>query len=128
MGHPDGAHTHGGGGGDLIYVLLVLGALALAGPILAAVAELVHLVLIVVAVAGGVAAVGLVAFIAFRLRHRATEPARLVYRAHPVAQRRSQALPEPRPAIERPAEVHLHLHGLSAAEIAAIIRHGQEPS
>ena len=31
-------------------------------------------------------------------------------------------LPGPRPAIERPHEVHLHLHGASTEDVAAIIR------
>jgi len=39
----------------------------------------------------------------------------------------AQPLPQPRPAIERVPEVHLHLHGLSPAEIAAIIKHAQGP-
>lgn len=35
-------------------------------------------------------------------------------------------LPEPRPAIERPPEVHLHLHGVSAEDIAAILRRQED--
>ena len=124
MGIPDGAHTHGSGSGIGAAVLAVVAA-ALAVKVLpvvaGAVAELVHLVLIVAAVLAGIAAAAGAAYAAFRLRHRATEPARLVYRAHPVAQRRSQALPEPRPALERPQEVHLHLHGISAEDVAAIV-------
>jgi hypothetical protein len=43
MGHPDGAHTHGGGSSGLGELLVILLAVALLGPALAAaVAELVH--------------------------------------------------------------------------------------
>ena len=63
---------------------------------------------------------GLVAFVVYRVRHRGALPARTVYSLPPVAQRPAQALPATRPAIERPQEVHLHLHGISAEEIAGI--------
>jgi len=40
----------------------------------------------------------------------------------PARARPSQALPAPQqPAIGRPAEVHLHFHGIDAAEVAAIL-------
>jgi hypothetical protein len=38
---------------------------------------------------------------------------------------RAQPLLEQRPAIERAPEVHLHLHGVSAQDVAAIIRQQQ---
>jgi hypothetical protein len=42
---------------------------------------------------------------------------------HPLpAVARAAPLPKPRPSIERPA-VHLHFHGVSAEDIAAIVRH-----
>jgi hypothetical protein len=136
MGHPDGAHTHGGGSSGLGTAVLALVGAALAVKVLPvvldAVAELVRLVLIVVAVLAGVAAAGGVAYIALRVRHRATEPARRVYRAAPVAPPRVRALPEPRPAIEAPrpeVHVHHHWHGVDAADVAAIIReHGTPPA
>jgi hypothetical protein len=34
-------------------------------------------------------------------------------------------VPEPRPAIERRPDIHLHLHGVSVEDIAAIIRQQQ---
>jgi hypothetical protein len=125
MGHPDGAHTHGSGGSGLGEVLVILLAVALLGPaIAAAVAELVHLVLIVVAVLAGLAAVGVVALAAYRV-HR--------WRAGGTLQR---SLPAPpwRPAVQAPREpppaieqhVHHHWHDVSAAEVAAIIRAQQE--
>jgi hypothetical protein len=39
----------------------------------------------------------------------------------PQAVRAAQPLPSERPAIEHPTEVHLHLHGVSAEEVAAIL-------
>ena len=45
----------------------------------------------------------------------------------PELARAAQAMPEPRPVLERPQEVHLDLHGVSAEDIAAIIqRKGRE--
>jgi hypothetical protein len=114
MGHPDGAHTHGSGGGGLGEVLVILLAVALLGPaIAAAVAELVHLVLIVVAVLAGIAATGVVALAAFHVhRWRAGGTVQRSLPA-PTAVRALQAPREPPPAIERPQEVHLHLHGVT---------------
>jgi hypothetical protein len=40
--------------------------------------------------------------------------------------RAAQPLPRPRAAIERPHEAHLHLHGVSAEDIAAIIARQQK--
>jgi hypothetical protein len=120
MGHPDGAHTHGSGGSRLGEVLAILLAVALLGPaVAAAVAELVQVLLIVAAVLAGVGAVGLAAFIAVRVRRGAstrTLRARVVPPARPA-----QPLPPAQPAIERPQEIHLHLHGVSAEDIVAIL-------
>ena len=50
----------------------------------------------------------------------------------PMAQRAAQALPAPQqstaalPAPERPAELHLHFHGLTAEEAAAVLRRAIE--
>jgi hypothetical protein len=73
MGHPDGAHTHGSGGGSGIgtAVLVILGAalaVNLAGPVAAAAGELLHIVMIAAGVILGVGAAGLVALGAWRLR------------------------------------------------------------
>jgi hypothetical protein len=47
MGIPDGAHTHGSGGSGLGQVVLILLAVALLGPPVAAAAiELIHLLVI----------------------------------------------------------------------------------
>jgi hypothetical protein len=130
MGHPDGAHVHGSGGGGLgTAVLVVLAAAAvvkLAGPVVAAVGELVHLALIVAGVIVGVGAIGLVGVLTWRWRRPRLDAARA---RPPLARklvRAAQPLPGPRPAIERPQEVHLHLHGVSAEDVAAIVeRHRQ---
>jgi hypothetical protein len=123
MGHPDGAHTHGGGGFDPMPILIVLGAAAIAGPVLAAVGELVHILLIVAAVLAGVAAVGLVAFIAYRVRHRRSLPVAARVLPPPVRARAAQPLPEPRSALGQAPQVHVHhhWHGVDAEDVAAII-------
>jgi hypothetical protein len=65
--------------------------------------------------------VGLAAVIAFRVhRWRAGGTTRVSLPAPTVA-RAVQAPTEPPPAIERPQEVHLHLHGVTPADIAAIL-------
>jgi hypothetical protein len=93
-----------------------------------AVAELVRVILIVAGVILAVGAAGLVGLLAFRMRHRLAGAARVmppnpgaVSPLHGVA-RAAQPLPPLRPALERPQEVHLHLHGVSAEGIAAILR------
>ena len=127
MGHPDGAHTHGSGGFDPMPLLIVIGAIVLAGPILAAVAELIHILLIVLAVLAGLAVAGVVALAAFHVHGwRAGGTAGRSLPAPPW-QQAVQAPREPRPAIERPIEQHVHFHGLTAEDVAAIIeRHRQD--
>ena len=131
MGIPDGAHTHGSGGSGLgMAVLVVLGAalaVRLAGPVLAA-AEVVYVLGIVVAVIVGGAAVALMVALASRWRRRRLDAARAEVPAAHLPLRAAQPLPPSRHAIERPREVHLHLHGVSAAELAAIIRQQREES
>lgn len=150
MGHghgPDGAHTHGSGGSGLGGLLLVILGLALvasiAGPVAAAVAELVRVVLIALAVIAGAGVLGLAGVVAYRLRERATD--RAIWDGPPpaVLQAHAEPLPAPPqpsppalpaaalPATERPAGLHLHFHGLTADEAAAIVRqsrlvHGTE--
>ena len=127
MGHPDGAHTHGSGGFDPMPILIIIGAIAVAGPVAAAAVELLHILLIAVVVILSLGAVGLAAVIAYRVhRSRAGGTTRVSLPA-PTAARAVQAPREPRPAIERPQEVHLHLHGVSAEEIAAILRRQDQP-
>ena len=93
---------------------------AIARPVAAAVAELVHILLIIAAVLLGLAFVALVGFVAYRLRHRRNLPG--AARAIPPA-RAAQPLPMPRPAIGHAREVHVHhhWHGVSAEDVAAIL-------
>jgi hypothetical protein len=124
MGHPDGAHTHGSGGSGLGTAVLVVLAAALAvkaAPVaLAAIAELLHMVLILAAGIVGLGAVGLVGLLACRWRCTRLDAARTVTQRAPASVRAAQPLPEPRPAVERAPEVHLH--GITAEDVAAILR------
>jgi hypothetical protein len=128
--------TDGGGGGGLgVAVLVLLGAalaVKLAGPVVAAVAELVQVLLITAVVILGLAAVALVAFVAYRVRlGRPKSAARVIASppgmaraARPLpAPQPTRALPEPQPAIERAPEVHVHhhWHSVSAEDVEAIL-------
>jgi len=117
--------TGGGGSGllELVAAIIVIAVVAsVAGPVVAAVGELVHILLIAVAVIGGLAAVGLVAFIAYLVRHRRSVSG-AARAAHPPALvRAARPLPPPRQAIERAPEVHLHFHGVTAEDVAAILQ------
>ena len=109
-------------------VLVVLGAafaMRLAGPVLAAAAEVVYVVGIVVAATAGGAAVAFMVAQAWRWRRRRLDAARAEVLTALLPLRAAQPLPHSRRAIGRPRQVHLHLHGVSAAELAAIIRQQQ---
>jgi hypothetical protein len=120
MGHPDGAHTHGSGGFDPMRILIIIGALLVGPAVAAAVAELLHLLVLVLVALAAVVGVALVAFGAWRLRQTRQEPARALYRVTPAPPKQSPLPTGPRPAIEQRA-IHLHLHGVSAEDLAAII-------
>jgi len=133
MGIPDGAHIHGSGGSGLgTAVLVILGAalaVKLAAPVVAAAAELVHVLLVIVVVVLAVGAVGLVALLAWRWRHRRPDAARAIA-VPPYVARAARPLPEPpRPAIEQAPQVHVHhhWHGVSAEDVATILRQPQLP-
>jgi hypothetical protein len=96
-------------------------AVKLAGPMVAAVGELLHIVLIVAAVIVGAGAAGLVGLLAWRWRRWRSDAARTESPRALAPVRAAQPLAEPRRAIERAPEVHLHLHGVSAKDIAAIL-------
>ena len=118
----------------MLVVLAAALAVKLAGPVLAAVSELLQMVLIAAAVIVGIGAAGVVGLLTCRWRrHRRTDAARAtlphpgaVTPLHGVA-RAAPPLPKPRPAIERPPEVHLHLHGITAEDLAAILRSEDGP-
>jgi hypothetical protein len=79
MGIPDGAHTHGHGGSGLGGLVVILLAVALLGPaVAAAVAELLHLLVIAAVAVAAVAGVGLVAAGGWRLRSGRQDMARVV--------------------------------------------------
>jgi hypothetical protein len=131
MGHPDGAHTHGSGGGSCLgaALLVILGAALFinAAPVLlGAAAELLHVFLIVAGVVVGTGAAGVVGLLIWRWRRKRLTAARaghaLQGAVHPLpaVARAAQPLPKRRHAIERPA-VHLHFHGVNAEDVAAII-------
>ena len=133
MGHSDGAHTHGSGGG-LGEVLVILLAVALLGPaVAAAVAELIHVLLIAAGVIAGVGAASLAGLLAWRWRSRkdaarAMPPRTLVARAAPPLPqaRRTAELPAA-PQREPPGGLHLHFHGLNAEDVAAILNRQDDP-
>ena len=139
MGIPDGAHTHGSGGSGLGAAVLVLVGAALAvkaAPVvLGAAAELLHVVLIVVFIAACTGAVGVVALLALKCRRARAGaaartmlplPAQVVRAAPPLPQeRRVGELPRESQR-ELPGELHLHFHGISAEDVAAIIEHHRQ--
>jgi hypothetical protein len=127
-----GQTTGGGGGGGLavavVLVLLLLGsgAAARAGH---ALMSAVVAALIALAVVLALAIVGGVALLVYRTRQErpgAPFSARLVSRVPPEPLPR---LEEPyKPAVEPPRELHLHFHGASPQDVAAIMRRIREDS
>jgi hypothetical protein len=102
-------------------------AVKLPGPVLDAAAELLHVLLIAAGVIVGVGAASLVGLIAWRWRSRkdaarAMPPRTLVARAAPPLPQAQRAVELPAaPQRETPGGLHLHFHGLDAAQVAAII-------
>jgi hypothetical protein len=136
----DGAHTHGRGPGGLGELVVLAFGVVLVGDILA---RVLTLLLVVLAVGGGVLVAGLIGYVvaACRRYQRATaleaapswpvlpeDPSRAV-NADPVTLR--QAITELQaqllaargglPAADRSQHQHLHFHGLTPDEAAAII-------
>jgi hypothetical protein len=117
---PSGAHTHpemGSGGGN--GWLVILGAIvlaAIAGPAAHALSDLIQALAITVAVV--LAAAGLAAALAYRIRHKDTKA---------LTRQGKRALPAPQQrALGRAQEVHLHFHGVSAEDVAAILARPDE--
>jgi hypothetical protein len=131
MGIPDGAHTHGhghGGSGPAGAIVLII-APAMPGPPVAAAA-----VLHSWSSWPGLSSEWVPP--ACRSARLAVAPAGRGPRRPPgsrsgVLAPRSGAghstLPASRPAIEYPTEVHLHLHGVFAEDLAAILRSQDGP-
>jgi hypothetical protein len=113
-------------------VVLVGAALAVnaAPAVLGAAAELLHVVLIMVFIVACTGAVGVVALLALKCRRARTRaaartmpplPPQVVRTAPPLPQeRRAGELPR-EPQRELPSGLHLHFHGISAEDVAAII-------
>ena len=83
--------------------------------------------LIALAVIGGLAAVTLVAYIAWRV-HRSRHPGAARTEALPPgAARAAQPLPPPQqpalPSADGQVHIHHHWHGVTAEDVAAIIEH-----
>lgn len=117
---PSGAHTHPemGDGGTGNGWLIILGAIvmaAIAGPAAHAIRDLI----MVAAITGAVlAAASTAAVLTYRVRRRD---------AKALTQRGIRALPAPEQrALGRAQEVHLHFHGVSAEDVAAIIARQNE--
>jgi hypothetical protein len=118
---PSGAHNHPemGGEGSGNGWLVVLGAIAMAaiaGPVAHAIRDLIMVLGITMAVV--LAAASTAAVLTYRVRRRDTRT---------LTQRGIRALPAPEQrALRRPQEVHLHLYGVSAEDVAAIIARQKE--
>lgn len=115
-----------GGGGGLGAILGMIGAVvlvaAIAGPVAAAAAELARIVVTIVAVVAALAVAGGAALLAYRVRHRHRPRALPSPGARVLPPGAAAPLQEPqRPAIEAARQVHLHFHGVTAEDVAAII-------
>jgi hypothetical protein len=118
---PSGAHTHpemggGGGGNGWLVILGVLALAALAGPVAHAIRDLIMVLAATAAVVLAVA--GMTAVLTYRVRSRG---------ARALPQRGVRVLPAPEQrALGHAHEVHLHFHGVSAEDVAAIIARQDE--
>jgi hypothetical protein len=124
---PSGAHSHPDGGGGLVAIIavVIIGAI-LAGPALDAVTELVHLVLIAVAVLAGLGVAGGVTALVL-MRHRRAARAPYWATAGPRAARPVPARTVPRQLPAAP-QIHVHLHSPVTAEDVAAIISRQQPA
>ena len=132
----DGAHTHHHGpSGTGIGTAVALGAgLALAASLASAVAAIVHLLLIALAITGGLALTTLVTWVVIVYRrqqaHYRTVPASIAEDREVVSLRQAITELQAQLYAARCAQLaagqaethrHLHLHGLTADQVAAIL-------
>jgi hypothetical protein len=97
-------------------------AVLIAGPVAAAVTAVAQALITIIAVLAGLGAVGGTAYAVYRVRHPRPVQGPPAPRAGQVPWRRAEPLPAPRrPAVEPPREVHLHFHGVTAEDVAAIL-------
>jgi hypothetical protein len=120
-------HRPSGGGSGAIAAAAALLALvvvaSIAGPVVHAAVELVRVVLITAGVLLGLGLAGGLAIVAWRRRQDRQAAPRVVGVVTPGLPKPAGALPAPRrPRIGAPGEVHLHFHGMTAEEAAAIVR------
>jgi hypothetical protein len=122
-----GGGGRGTGGGIGVAVLVVAAAavaVKLAGPAVAAVGELVRVALITAGVVAGVAVAAVAGLVAVRV-HRRALPGPPQQRVLPARAPWQVDAAQPR-QIEAGRELHLHLHDVSAEDVAAILRKGDE--
>jgi hypothetical protein len=115
-----------GAGGAAAVVVIAIIVAAAAAPLINALAELIRVLAITVAIMAAVALAAAVLGLAARRRRPAP------YRAEVLAPYVTPAAPQAvhehpaRLQLEQPREIHLHFHGLSSKDIAAIhSQHGQ---
>jgi hypothetical protein len=116
--------TDSGGSGAAVAVLVLFIAAALAGPVVAVLADVLRVLELAAIALAGVGLVAAAGVVVWRVRHR-NRPAPWTVAAVPPG-RPAPVLAPPRaerPAIGRGNDVHLHLHGLSPADIAAALAH-----
>ena len=130
----DGAHMHGHGGGGtgigpaIVVLLLAIGVAEIAQPVINAAVDLIHAVLIIGGILLGTALAAGAALVAWRVRRSRAARTRVVPRLTPgpIRSVRATAGPqEARAALDRPAELHVHFHGMSAADVAEVIARQQ---
>jgi hypothetical protein len=132
---PSGAHTHtdggGGGGAVLAVIALVLVGAAIARPVAHAAEEVLRVVVLAAEILAGAAVAGLGTWAAIAIARNRKDrsaalprPASTTGRVLPPAGRSAprSALPSPAP------ELHLHLHGVSPADVAELVRRNSLPT
>ena len=120
--------TDGGGGGAGLAVLALIAAAVLAVPVLTALARVLEVLAVVLGAVAVLAVLAGAGAVVYRLR-RGPAPAPRGRPGHirvthlPPAAGPAEPLPAPRrEAIGAPRpEVHVHFHGVTAEEVAAII-------
>lgn len=113
--------TDSGGGGGLVLVVIIAALAIGSGAASAAVSAVVTIVLIVTGCVTGLAVLGAVAWLVHRARQdRSGRPVAAwpMVQAPPSGRRE---LSDPYKAIEPPRDLHVHFHGLTAEQVAAII-------
>jgi hypothetical protein len=118
--------TDSGGSGALgELAAVVIGAVvvaAVAVPVINAVANLLEVAAVIVGALVVLGSVGLVLLLRVTGRRRQAISATVVSPPGQVPRRAAQAIPAPqRPPIGAPREVHLHFHGVTAEDVAAIV-------